>query len=1289
MQSLCRLLIVLLAGLPLAYTQDVGTGSPNGAISAAFLQSYYRNGFANLVSLPPINNVQKLGTGGYIQEFNDANKTTGVKYALILPNTTGSAGDGQYAVFQAYPAVYAYYSQIGVNTAGYPTADTQTCPPIAGNACTYQFFSKLYVLFAYTSAVNGATTYYTRDPFYTKWQALGGMSTVGPTTTAETAYTSPSGNVATVQTYTTGFIANITSGNIPARTVGVQEPVWDLYAARGGYTGSMGLPVSDPLNQPNGHVRQSFEGGTVDYDPKTPGSAVLLLPVKAIQLVPAPPGGTLRMNEGDSATLTANAYGPDGSLLTGRTFTWSTTNGRIVSITPNGATATIKAVAGGSASITAASEGATSASFSIFVSAPCCAVGEGAPTPALQQSFADAVTRNKLNPKLPAASPVARAGSGYLQQFQSADTGDVFWIAAAQSTGSAYLLQGALLAAYQNLGGPTGTLGYPLSDASVAGLQKFEGGALAGNPVQLVTGLILAKWALLGYETGSAGSPTGAATPFLTFRATSGTYQAFKNATLFAISSGTQAGKVFAIAGPILAAYAGPASDLGVPTNDEIGLNGLRHQDFEGGYMEYTPGDTVARIVSSPRVPTVSATPLSAPAGSIVRLSLGGFDANAQVRVSITGQPDFLTTVPSGAYIWETYISPAAAGGTVTVKAVDTNSQAAAQSSYTIRSGTNARVSLTSVRGDMQTGLPGAILPIRIQVLYADDSGIPIPNATVRFTPSPGGEISDAGLVTDANGFASANWRLSADDGVALLSVSANAHLLNVSARAAHSGLVNFPAMSQVGNSTPLGSGTDTIGAKGALLVSAAAVIRYFQNRGDLAAPNGLADAAALNAYLKSACGADPVTGTTVCDGFLRPADSGDQIVNLWRLRGFVGGALDVHTVPAMDTVVRDSIAKGYPVILALTLASNGMPAGSHFVVATGVDASGNLALMDPAYGQTSFYGYQYGFQTPAGAPITGTISGAAVLIPQAPATGGFLIASGAQISIQSTSGSCGAAFTFPASNRNYSLQYCDAAAGQVYELDVQAADGASNFQGSFTDLSGVVGKTDFSGSGSSSYAIDRSSGQWTFAPLSVQFQASGVINTASGTPNLAPGGLASIVGTGLASPNSQPTITVNGENAAVTKATPFQLDFQIPPDAVPGQAVLDVVSDALGSAGQTITLLPAAPAIQTAGPRQGFITNQDGTANTRYRPAMRGQSIKVLGTGFGVLAMPGSLATPAHAFIGGVEVAISSLVQPLGSPGVYQLTLLIPANFTPGLSLELLFQQADMTSNVVEVAIQ
>ena len=692
--------------------------------------------------------------------------------------------------------------------------------------------------------------------------------------------------------------------------------------------------------------------------------------------------------------------------------------------------------------------------------------------------------------------------------------------------------------------------------------------------------------------------------------------------------------------------------------------------------MEFAPGDTLARIVPVARVPTVTATPTSAPAGSVVRLSVGGFNPGAQIKVSITGQQDFLAIVPNGDYIWENYIPAATNSSSVTIKAIDLNSQVSSQTSYAIRGGNDARLSLKAVLGDTQTGLPGATLPLKIQVLYADDAGNPIPNAAVRFTPSPGGQLgADLSTVTDANGVASASWRLPSEVGVALLSVNASGRLLNVSARAAHSSLTNFPVLSQAGN--------------GALLVSATAAIRYFQNRGEMPAPLGLADATALNTYLKSACVAD-ATGAPICDGFLQPPNSNDQIANLWRLRGFVGNQLDIRTIAPDDKPVRDAIAQGWPVILALSLTQNGAPNGSHFVVATGVDSSGNLSLMDPTYGQISFYSYLNGFQTKTGI-IAGTLTGAAVVSPQMPANPGFLVAVSAPTSIQAPSGLCGAGFMFPVSNGAFTLHYCDAStAGLIYELDMQATDSGSNFQGGLIDLGSSGGRADFSGSGPASFAIDRSTGQWTIAPLTVQFQASGVINSASHATDLAPGGLASIIGSGFASPGAQPVIAVNGEYTPVLKATPFQLDFQIPTDAVAGQAVLDVVSDLSGSAEQIIILKPVAPAIQLLdGLRKGRIANQDGSANSRYKPATRGQSVAVFGTGFGPLAPPRGLATVLHAFIGGAEVAVTAVTQVPDSPGLYQLTLSIPANLTPGLSLELVLQQGDSMSNAVDVAIQ
>ena len=85
-----------------------------------------------------------------------------------------------------------------------------------------------------------------------------------------------------------------------------------------------------------------------------------------------------------------------------------------------------------------------------------------------------------------------------------------------------------MLAAWQSLGGAGGALGYPVSDLSAGGTQRFENGAaLAGNPVRLVSGGILTKWGLLGYETGAAGAPLSDAAAFSTFGANSGVAQGF------------------------------------------------------------------------------------------------------------------------------------------------------------------------------------------------------------------------------------------------------------------------------------------------------------------------------------------------------------------------------------------------------------------------------------------------------------------------------------------------------------------------------------------------------------------------------------------------------------------------------------------------------------------------------------------------------------------------------------------------------------------------------------------
>src|SRR2546430_12399384 len=57
---------------------------------------------------------------------------------------------------------------------------------------------------------------------------------------------------------------------------------------------------------------------------------------------------------------------------------------------------------------------------SFTVIAPCCQVGDGAPT-AVQRSFQDALTRNQIAVQLPVAAPAVRVGSGYVQTVQRSE----------------------------------------------------------------------------------------------------------------------------------------------------------------------------------------------------------------------------------------------------------------------------------------------------------------------------------------------------------------------------------------------------------------------------------------------------------------------------------------------------------------------------------------------------------------------------------------------------------------------------------------------------------------------------------------------------------------------------------------------------------------------------------------------------------------------------------------------------------------------------------------------------
>jgi uncharacterized protein (TIGR03437 family) len=1271
MRSFFRLPVaVLLCGSLSAQTVvDVGTGAPTPAIQELFVEAWARNAFNLQVALPPLGNVKKFGSTGYVQEFSPANAAVGKMAIVYNPNLN--------AAFQEQVAMYAYYSGVSAATAGYPTIDTTPCPPLitsqdSNNSCQYQLFDLNYALFTYAALLLlSSQTFSIADPFYTLWTSMGGVAgnqgfALGPPLTAQAAVTSSFGSKATQQTYDRGAIYNITSGNLSGRLLAVKEPIYDVYVVQGLQGGSLGLPATAELIEPNGMRQQQFEGGAIEYDPATL-IATLLSPVGSVSIQPST---SAQLNLGATLNVTATVTDTLGVQLSDRGVIWNTTNGNVAQIaSSSGLTATIKAVGGGVASITATSGGRTSTALTVSVTAPCCQIGEGAPA-SFASAFQAAVQRDKLSIALPAASPALRVGKGYVQQLQSTDATPVtYLVAVADGSGTGYVVTGPILAAYRNLGGPAESLGYPTADATKAGRQNFQQGALAGSPVQLVTGGILNAWGAAGYEGGVAGSPTGPATGFLTFRATSGLAQSFQGAMILTQASGSLAGSTFDVTGLILAQYTanGAASgDLGAPVDAEYtASSGLRQQDFEGGSATYSPGAASATVTTSPRVPVVTATPSSVLSGSFVHLTVGGFDNNAAVQVSITGQPNFLATLSGGAYVWDVYVPATAPSGTVVVRAV--SGTLAAQASYTIRAASSVAMTLAAVSGDGQTGAPGAVLSTPLTVVLKDNLGNPAPGQPVTFTASPGAQIVSASTATDANGHASAVLRLPASASLALVTAQAAHQVVTFSASAAAFSLTNFPAISQVVAGT-LGKGTDTIRAKGSLLTAAAGIILYHQMRGELSSPNGLADPVTLNAFLQ--------TG----DGFVTLSGSTEQTVNLWRVGTFVAGNIDVSVEQADLDTVRSLVAQGSPVLLALALSNN---QGSHFVVATGIGADGSVVIADPdpSFGQTNLNGYLNG-----GA----TLAGAVRLLPQSPAfPNAFLIVSNGPVQVSSVAGTCGTTLAFPGVSATASAALSTppgtlnfrpcAGTSSVYELDGSDA-------GFLDDLTTPNTHVALPGT-SAAQQIAGSVGAWTISPLKTTLFTSGIVNAASLTADIAPGGIVSIFGAGLAGSS----VTVNGEPASVLAALPFQINAQVPSDIPTGTATVAVTSGA-GSATAQIAISSVAPEIFTLSSTRAAITNQDNTLNTMSNPASRGAFIVIYGTGFGATGSSGGLSpveAPVSVVIGGTSLTPAFAGLTPGAIGLYQVNVALPPAIPPGLALPLYLQQGNATGVPVTVSIQ
>jgi uncharacterized protein (TIGR03437 family) len=852
-----------------------------------------------------------------------------------------------------------------------------------------------------------------------------------------------------------------------------------------------------------------------------------------------------------------------------------------------------------------------------------------------------------------------------------------------------------------------------MTDQSAGGTQRFLGpAALAGNPVHLVTGGVLTKWATLGYEMGSAGAPVSDAAAFSTLGANSGMAQSFAGGAIYAATAGPRATQAYFVSGLILARYnalGASGGNYGMPTSDEFVSSAVHQQNFEGGYFTYSPGDAAAVEHPATKTPALIVSPSTALAGSQVQFAIVGFPNNSTITVSVTGQPNFTITTPNGAYTWNAFVPLTAATATTTIQATDAKGVNTASGTLSVRGFNNASVALAKIQGDSQTGPPGALLPVALQIALRDPSGNAVVGAAVTFQASSGAQLTATSSVSDSNGLAQTQVRLPNATGVTLVTANAPGVAsapVTFNLLSAAMSLPNFPILPLAGG-TPIGTGTATIAQKGAMLAAVASILRYHQNRSELATPNGTADPASLNQFLTNDCPTS-AKGVANCDGYLSNSATSEQVVNLWRAADFTGGA-DVDIVPPTQSAISDYLAQGSPVLLSLALSLNGAVAGGHFVVATGIAADGSILIQDPnpLFARTGLNDYLSGFTAGPGV-WQASLRGIARLALRNPVSTRFLVAAISQpvalmqslaTGITSASGTCGVPFesfdlvdaagNVPSGGTLLSrMTVCDGSQ-PAYQLGLGAAQ---PFQAQIYDLAPGGSRQDLSGTSSVSYKLLRPGFYLVVSSQDVEFTAAAVVNAATFTSGISAGGLISIFGIGLAGPGSSTTIDMDGAPMPVLLASPFQLNSAIPLTVAPGVHTIRVQS-AFGSAQQQVTVAVVSPGIFVIGnPPIGAITNANYSLIGSSNPLPRGQAMVIFATGLGAVTQHDQLSqtnSTVSVVLNGTEIPASFAGLAPGFTGLYQVNAVVPVATPPGLSIPLAIKAAGVLSNIVAVSVQ
>jgi uncharacterized protein (TIGR03437 family) len=265
-------------------------------------------------------------------------------------------------------------------------------------------------------------------------------------------------------------------------------------------------------------------------------------------------------------------------------------------------------------------------------------------------------------------------------------------------------------------------------------------------------------------------------------------------------------------------------------------------------------------------------------------------------------------------------------------------------------------------------------------------------------------------------------------------------------------------------------------------------------------------------------------------------------------------------------------------------------------------------------------------------------------------------------------------------------LRACDGG-DAVYQIAVGASQPYRAF---LSDLASAGSTTDLSGAVPRTYQATRSRLNLVLAPQDAGFSTDAVVNGATFTPGIAPGGLVSIFGTGLAGPGVTTSVEFDGMPAQVLSASPFQVNAVVPDTVGAGSRTVRVRS-AYGTAQQTVVVADVAPAIFLVGnPPTGAVLNQDWSWNGPTSPLVRGQTLIIYATGLGVLQSGAGYPVPVlpvSAVVNGVEMPVS--FAGLVYSGVYQVNVAMPAEAPPGLGAPFALKVGGQVINVVQISLQ